>query len=179
MNRPANRFLLKPISLAVAASILFPTTIANAQSNEEEVIENCKTVCQLTHHDPRCVDSCQIHGLIIARELNGGDTNLQSILNAIPNLDKRTLEYIETNFTEDISTLNLDDKNTWGYTLKSLCAGLWGYYYAESFEQGLKAIIMEGGDADTNGCIAGSLMGAKFQNIPKIWIDGLFKKIKI
>ena len=39
MNRPANRFLLKPISLAVAASILFPTTIANAQSNEEEVIE--------------------------------------------------------------------------------------------------------------------------------------------
>ena len=39
MNSPANRFLLKPISLAVAASILFPTTIANAQSNEEEVIE--------------------------------------------------------------------------------------------------------------------------------------------
>ena len=59
--------------------------------NEEEVIENCKTVCQLTHHDPRCVDSCQIHGLIIARELNGADTNLQSILNSIPNLDKRTL----------------------------------------------------------------------------------------
>ena len=39
MNRPANRFLLKPISLAVAASILFPTTMAYAQSDEDEVIE--------------------------------------------------------------------------------------------------------------------------------------------
>lgn len=39
MNRPANRFLLKPISLAVAASILVPTTMAYAQSDEDEVIE--------------------------------------------------------------------------------------------------------------------------------------------
>lgn len=39
MNRPANRFLLKPISVAVAASILFPTTMAYAQSDEDEVIE--------------------------------------------------------------------------------------------------------------------------------------------
>lgn len=39
MNRPANRFLLKPISLAVAASMLLPTSIAFAQSNEDEVIE--------------------------------------------------------------------------------------------------------------------------------------------
>ena len=39
MNRPANRFLLKPISLAVAASIVLPTSMAFAQSNEEEVIE--------------------------------------------------------------------------------------------------------------------------------------------
>ena len=34
-------------------------------------------------------------------------------------------------------------------------------------------IIMEGGDADTNGCIAGSMMGAKFDNIPQKWINGL------
>tara|TARA_B100001939_G_C16393936_1_gene385252 strand:+ start:154 stop:279 length:126 start_codon:yes stop_codon:yes gene_type:complete len=35
---------------------------------------------------------------------------------------------------------------------------------------------MEGGDADTNGCIAGSLMGAKFSEIPVNWINGLQKK---
>ena len=36
---------------------------------------------------------------------------------------------------------------------------------------------MEGGDADTNGCIAGSMMGAKFSDISKRWIKGLRKKI--
>ena len=141
--------------------------------NEKEVMKNCKKVCQLTHYDSRCVDSCQIQGLIIVRELNGGNTKLESILEAIPTLDKRTVDYINDNLTEDISSLKLDDSKTWGYTLKSLCAGLWGYYYAESFEQGLKAIIMEGGDADTNGCIAGSMMGAKFDSIPQRWIDNL------
>ena len=56
----------------------------NNYKNENEVMENCKKVCQVTHYDPRCVDSCQIQGLIIARELNGGDTKLESILEAIP-----------------------------------------------------------------------------------------------
>ena len=28
---------------------------------------------------------------------------------------------------------------------------------------------MEGGDADTNGCIAGSMMGAKFSDLPERW----------
>ena len=147
--------------------------------NEKEVMENCKKVCQLTHYDTRCVDSCQIQGLIIARELNGGDTKLESILDAIPSLDKRTVDYIGDNLTEDISTLNLEDSKTWGYTLKSLCAGLWGYYYAESFEQGLITIIMEGGDADTNGCIAGSLMGARFDSVPKEWIANLNNRDEI
>ena len=36
---------------------------------------------------------------------------------------------------------------------------------------------MEGGDADTNGCIAGSMMGARFDEIPERWIKGLRKKI--
>ena len=46
----------------------------------------------------------------------------------------------------------------------------------ESSEQGLKVIIVEGGDEDTNGCIAGPLIGAKFEKIPSSWIDGLKKK---
>jgi ADP-ribosylglycohydrolase len=59
-----------------------------------------------------------------------------------------------------------------GYTLKSLSAALWAYLYANSFEEGLLAIINEGGDADTNGCIAASILGAKFgfDAIPKRWI---------
>ena len=60
--------------------------------NEDEVIENCKTVCQLTHYDPRC-DSCQIQGLIITR-VKWSRYKPQSILNSLPNLDKGTVDYI-------------------------------------------------------------------------------------
>ena len=35
----------------------------------------------------------------------------------------------------------------------------------------------EGGDADTNGCIAGTLMAAKFGDIPQKWIARLNQKI--
>ena len=66
-----------------------------------------------------------------------------------------------------------------GIYIKSLCAGLWGHYYAETFEQGLQTIIMEGGDADTNGCIAGSMMGAKFDKVPERWIANLNNRYEI
>ena len=52
-------------------------------------------------------------------------------------------------------------------------------YYAESFEQGLMTIIMEGGDADTNGCIAGSMMGARFDSILQEWIAKLNNRDEI
>ena len=151
--------------------------VIHSYENEKKVLENTKKVCQLTHFDPRCVDSCQIHGLLLSRVINGGDTSLKSILESISTLDFRTIEYIKNNLTKDISSLNLEDSKTWGYTLKSLCAGLWGYYYSEGFESGLLTIINEGGDADTNGCIAGTLMAAKFGDIPQKWIAGLNQKI--
>jgi ADP-ribosylglycohydrolase len=151
--------------------------VIHSYENEKKVLENCKKVCHLTHFDQRCVDSCQIHGLLLSRVINGGDTSLKSILESISTLDSRTKEYIKNNLTKDIASLNLEDSKTWGYTLKSLCAGLWGFYYSESFESGLLTIINEGGDADTNGCIAGTLMAAKFGDIPHRWIAGLNQQI--
>ena len=151
--------------------------VIHSYENEKKVLENTKKVCQLTHFDPRCVDSCQIHGLILSRVISGGDTSIKSILESISTLDSRTVEYINNNLTKDIASLNLEDSKNWGYTLKSLCAGLWGFYYSESFESGLLKIIQEGGDADTNGCIAGTLMAAKFGDIPQKWIAGLKKQI--
>ena len=169
---------IKGSDLAPNGALMRNTAVViHSYENEKKVLENCKKVCQLTHFDPRCVDSCQIHGLLLSRVINGGDTSLKSILESISTLDSRTVEYIKNNLTKDIASLNLEDSKTWGYTLKSLCAGLWGYYYSESFESGLLKIINEGGDADTNGCIAGTLMAAKFGDIPQKWIAGLNQKI--
>ncbi|MDE6084115.1 MAG: ADP-ribosylglycohydrolase family protein, partial [Muribaculaceae bacterium] len=44
-----------------------------------------------------------------------------------------------------------------------------------SFEEGLLAIVNEGGDADTNGAIACAILGAKFgySSIPRYYIENL------
>ena len=42
---------------------------------------------------------------------------------------------------------------------------------AADFEEGIVAVVSRGGDTDTNGCVAGALLGAKFgkSRIPERW----------
>jgi len=144
-------------------------------SNQAQVRKNSSEICKLTHYDQRCVDSCIIQSQIISAELENGGCDSNYLKELISILDPRIKSYLAENLTADITTLKLGEKEGMGYTLKALSSALWAYTYAESFEQGLLAIINEGGDADTNGCIAASVLGAKFgfDSIPKKWINGV------
>ena len=44
-----------------------------------------------------------------------------------------------------------------------------------SFQQALENIVYEGGDADTNGAVAGALSGCKLGmvGLPQSWLQGL------
>ena len=46
---------------------------------------------------------------------------------------------------------------------------------AKDFEDGVVAVISRGGDTDTNACVAGALLGAKFgkSRIPERWVSKL------
>ena len=61
----------------------------------ERVDANAAAVCRLTHHDPRCVDSCRLVSNLIARALRGEDTpnDPQAVLPA--DADERTIRYRE------------------------------------------------------------------------------------
>ena len=65
-----------------------------------------------------------------------------------------------------------------GYTLKTLAAGLWAYWNAKSFEDGLLSVVRAGGDADTNAAVACAILGAKygFSSIPDEYVNGLIYK---
>ena len=58
-----------------------------------------------------------------------------------------------------------------GFTLLSLQAALIACWRAGDFESGLRAVVEAGGDTDTNGAIAGALLGARFGHaaIPERW----------
>jgi ADP-ribosylglycohydrolase len=93
---------------------------------------------------------------------------------------------------KDFQELQLDDSMKMGYVYKSLGAGILALRRAmhghrnensrngepssrNIFENLITEIIMEGGDADTNACIAGALLGAwlGYTALPAHWRDGI------
>jgi len=102
-------------------------------------------------------------------------------------------EYFDILMNGHLDDLHLDEglnpcePDTMGYTLKAMASGLWAVKNATSFQDGLHKVIYEGGDADTNGAVAGSLLGARFGffNIPEYLVKGLiyehelWRRIKI
>ena len=141
----------------------------------QKVRAHCEYICKITHYDPRCFASCVIVGYIISQELLGKSVMKSDIVALASEYDVRVADYIELSYQPDLSLLQLDDMKTCGYTLKTLSAALWAYNHCENFADTLQCIIMAGGDADTNGAVAGALMGVKlgFNAIPRKWVDGL------
>jgi ADP-ribosylglycohydrolase len=145
----------------------------------KKVAANTERIAKVTHWDPRCVGSSVIITLIIANLLESGTLlNDNQIKNIAIQYDSRILPYIEKSKSNDIEELELDDPDNMGYTLKALSAGLWAFFNAKSFEEALLRVVNEGGDADTNASVAGSLLGAKFgyEAIPDYLISGLTGK---
>ena len=62
--------------------------------------------------------------------------------------------------------------------IRTLAAGLWAYWNASSFEEGLLAVVLAGGDADTNAAVACAILGAKYgySSIPQEYVEGLIYK---
>jgi ADP-ribosylglycohydrolase len=144
--------------------------------DKENVINNTEKICKVTHWDPRCVGSCVIVSLLISELiLSQKELSKSEIIKISENYSQDITEFIELSFSKQIETLKLDDPDSIGYTLKALSSGLWVHFNSDSFENGIIDVINEGGDADTNAAIAGSILGAKYgyKNIPTNLIDNL------
>ena len=65
----------------------------------------------------------------------------------------------------------IEAHNMGGHCLHSLRLALLAVETAKSFEDGINRVISTGGDTDTNACIAGALLGARFgySGIPGRW----------
>jgi ADP-ribosylglycohydrolase len=141
-----------------------------------KVAENTEKIAKVTHWDNRCVGSCVIVTMLISNILFASKfISLEQLCDIAEKYDSIIKPFIENAYSLPLEDLKLDESETIGYTLKAMSAGLWAYFNAENFEDGLLKIVNEGGDADTNACVAGSILGAKFgyKSIPKKYIDGL------
>lgn len=163
---------------SAANGALMRTSVVGLAKNEIE--EEAEAICKLTHYDPRCVGSCVIASSII-HNLVWHDRQLSydEIKDIAQRYDNRILEWVDAAYnSSDISILDLDETYSIGYTLRTLSAALWCYWHVSSFEEGLLAIVNEGGDADTNGAIACAILGAKFgySSIPSYYVENLHNR---
>lgn len=146
----------------------------------DNFVMQAEAICKLTHYDPRCIGSCVIASSIIHNLVwNDYDLTYDEIKTLAKEYDERIIEWIDLAYqNEEISALDLDEQDSIGYTLRTLAAAIWCYWHAKSFEEGLLAIVNEGGDADTNGAIACAILGAKFgyNSIPKYYIENLYNE---
>lgn len=62
-------------------------------------------------------------------------------------------------------------KDLGGYIVDAFAIALWGFANSESFEDGMKKVILLSGDVDTNAAIYGQLAGAYYgyESIPEEW----------
>lgn len=160
---------------AANGALMRTSVVGLAQDNIEEQAEK---ICKLTHYDPRCVGSCVIASSIIHNLVwRNRELSFDEIKAIGEKYDDRIAEWVDLAYnSNDIARLNLDESSSIGYTLRTLSAALWCYWHAKSFEEGLLAVVNEGGDADTNAAIACAILGAKFgcDSIPQYYIENLY-----
>lgn len=161
---------------SAANGALMRTSVVGLARHQIE--KQAETICKLTHYDPRCIGSCVIASLIIHNLIwNNKQLSYDEIIDIGNKYDDRIAQWINTAYiTTDISSLDLDDTPSIGYTLRTLSAALWCYWHVSSFEEGLLSIVNEGGDADTNAAISCAILGAKYgySSIPQYYIENLY-----
>ena len=142
----------------------------------------------MTHYATASQWSCIIINAVIALLLRGAEPDLCALMAAAssdgcPALHDAALrdgipsEVLASivgggPVIEDASWLRRD-QNLIGHTLIAMQAGLWAAVTPLGFESALRQVVEAGGDTDTNGAVAGAVLGARYgaSAIPERWLD--------
>lgn len=120
------------------------------------------------------------------------EENRQSLDMDTASFDKP--EFTNHVFADNLEALNLDSMMTMGYVYKALGSAVFSLRQAmqrcptgantaasdaaQAFEDIITTLILQGGDADTNACIAGALVGVwlGYQGLPVHWLGGMLNR---
>jgi ADP-ribosylglycohydrolase len=166
-----------------------PIGIICMKKSEEETFEEAIRMGAVTHADPRCALSVAVVSCLV-RALCREEIKHEADINALlergwtymgqfhPNLSLDRFEFQKHAFAESLDSLVLCDGGM-GYVYKCLGSALWClrqvFTRQETFKSAMTKLVMCGGDADTNGAVAGALMGALYgyNLLPREWKEGL------
>jgi ADP-ribosyl-[dinitrogen reductase] hydrolase len=132
----------------------------------------------LTHYDPLAGKAALLHNQMLSWVLTRGtDAPLEELRDPTW-LDERIEDVAikaVAGLRDQAAALAAD---LGAFALATLAVGLTAYFSSESFEEGLVWAVNCGGDSDTNGAVAGALLGARFgaSSIPARWLDALERR---
>ncbi|ELT98348.1 hypothetical protein CAPTEDRAFT_158452 [Capitella teleta] len=159
----------------------------------EAVKKNAMDFCKVTHFSPKCQASTIAVSTAVALMLQrperlikkSGAYDVQKLIGEAYDQAKTVFEGDDESrqelhkvlFCKNIDEHELADDPKIGYTYKTLGAGFWALQQTD-FRKALETIILEGGDADTNGAVAGALLGCKLglKGLPRSWLKDLVHK---
>ena len=146
-------------------------------NDPRRLIQDAILSAKVTHYDPRCVWSTVAMDVALAMCLLERDIDLTTLASAVDSAGApaevgNAIRSVENASLDDFE---LDDSASMGYTLKTLQVGLWCLGQPGDFEATLVEVVSAGGDTDTNGAVAGAMMGARvgMSGIPDRWLKSL------
>ena len=161
--------------------------------DDAALVRNTACSAAVTHWDSRCIWSAVFVNLAISsllREPPDGTLRLveraerarETLGDALApfGIDAPVLAAVtEALDATDVTAPEEIGLDGWdmGYTLKAMQVALWCARRAADFEESLIAVVNAGGDTDTNGAVAGAVLGARFgfDAIPRRWRDRVAK----
>jgi ADP-ribosylglycohydrolase/fructose-1,6-bisphosphatase/inositol monophosphatase family enzyme len=126
----------------------------------------------LTHPNPVCQDACAVFTVAVAHGIRSGEGPEAVYREALAfareaGVQRSVLEALEG--AEEGPPA--DFQKNMGWVLIALRNAFFRLLHAPSLEEGLVATVGSGGDTDTNGAIAGALLGAVHgrETVPQRW----------
>jgi ADP-ribosylglycohydrolase len=132
------------------------------------IAERARLDSALTHPHPVCQDACAVFVAAIATAIRNGSDAEATFQMAVNTASHKAVNEVlyRARFEMPDDFLTND-----GWVLIALQNAFYQLLHAPDFRSGLQATVEAGGDADTNGAIAGALLGAVHgrEAIPPTW----------
>jgi len=153
-----------------------PLGVAYA-TRPDELLDLAPALSAITHWDERCRTAC-LAVTLAAAALVRGEEPTRAVVDAVRACAGREgVDELEL-FVETAGRSRPVDGPDQGFALYAAGIGLRMAAEAPTVESGLRAVVALGGDTDTNGAVAGALLGARDGRdaLPTGWLDRLAER---